>query len=185
MKKNLKNKFLPTVSIVIATLNSERTLSLCLGRIRGQEYPFSKIEIIVADGGSEDTTRDTAKKFGAKVVSVNPNLQNAEYNKGVGLSHAKGDIVLFLDHDNIMPHDKWLENLVVPFREHKEIVAVEPLRFHYDPKMTLLDRYFALFGGSDPVVYYLKKTSHLSWATEKYNLLGKAKDFGKYYLVIE
>ena len=55
---------LPSISIVIPTYNSERTLSLCLGSIAEQDYPREKIEIIIADGGSKDRTLEIAEKFG-------------------------------------------------------------------------------------------------------------------------
>jgi glycosyltransferase involved in cell wall biosynthesis len=173
----------PTISIIIATFNSSRTLDLCLRKVKEQVYDKNKIEIIVADGGSKDSTLRIARKYGSKIVNVNKDKQNAEYNKGIGFSKAKGEIVLFLDHDNIMPHDMWLTNLIEPLMKDKDIVGSEPLRFHYDISMTFLDRYFALFGGSDPVVFYLGKNSHLSWASNKYNLFGKAKDIGNYYKV--
>lgn len=173
----------PTVSIVTPTYNSSRTLSKVLQKVKDQDYDSRKIEIIVADGGSKDSTLKIAKKFGTKIIHVDPKKQNAEYNKGIGLQKATGDIVLFLDHDNIMPHNNWLSDLIDPFLKEPEIVGSEPLRFHYDSSMTLLDRYFSLFGGTDPVVYYFGKNSHLSWAEDKYNLLGKAKDKGKYFLV--
>jgi glycosyltransferase involved in cell wall biosynthesis len=175
--------FNPNVSIIIATFNSERTLGLCLKKVAEQVYDKKKIEIIIADGGSRDSTLQVAKKYGAKIIQVDSAKQNAEYNKGIGLKCAKGEIVLFLDHDNIMPHVNWLKNIIQPFLEDKSIIGSEPLRFHYDSKMTFLDRYFALIGGSDPVVYYLGKNSHLSWANDKYNLFGNAKDMGKYYKV--
>lgn len=179
----MMQKNTPTISVVIATFNSERTLGLCLQRVKEQSYDKRKIEVIIADGGSKDSTLKIAKDNNVKIVKVNPKKQNAEYNKGIGLKHTKNEIVLFLDHDNIMPHSNWLNNIVEPFMKDKEIIGVEPLRFHYDPKMTPLDRYFALFGGSDPVVYYLGKTSHLSYAQAKYNLFGKSKDMGSYYKI--
>lgn len=179
----MKQKITPSISIVIATFNSERTLSLCLEKIKEQVYDKRKLEIILADGGSTDSTLSIAKKYGAKVINVNPKKQNAEYNKGMGVKNAKNEIVLLLDHDNIMPHNKWLEKIVFPLISDNEIIGAEPLRFHYDRTMTLLDRYFALFGGSDPVVYYLGKNSHLSWANKKYNLMGKSKDMGEYYQI--
>lgn len=184
MKKNkIITKSLPTVSIVIATYNSERTLLLCLKNVKNQKYPIGKIEIIVADGGSKDSTITIALKFGARIIHVDSRKQNAEYNKAIGLMHATGEIVLFLDHDNIIPHKNWLFAIVQPFIKHKDVILVEPLRFHYEPTMTLLDRYFALYGGSDPVVYYLGKNSHLSYANDRYNLMGKVHDEGKYYVV--
>lgn len=175
---------LPSVSIVIATYNSSRTLLSCLKAVAEQTYPKGNVDIIIADGGSRDDTKAIGKRFGATIIDVDSKKQNAEYNKGVGLTRARGEIVLFLDHDNIMPHTKWLSALVKPFCQNPEVFGVEPLRFHYDPNMTPLDRYFALIGGSDPVVYYLGKNSHASWAIEGYNMNGKVADRGSYYEVV-
>ena len=41
----------PLVSIVVATLNSQKTLSDALKSIKMQSYPQDKIEILVIDGG--------------------------------------------------------------------------------------------------------------------------------------
>lgn len=178
-----KNSIHPSVSVIIATYNSERTLAKALTSVKDQNYPKEKIEIIIADGGSTDKTLSIARKYTSQIIKVPSNLQNAEYNKGVGVNSAKNDIVVLIDHDNILPHPNWFQKMIIPFLEHKEIVGVEPLRFHYDPKMTVLDRYFALLGGNDPVAYYLGKDLHLSWAFDRYNLYGKSKDMGDYYLV--
>lgn len=177
-----KDHFL-TISVVIPTFNSERTVSKSLKSIREQNYPQEKIEVIVADGGSTDRTVEIVKKYKGKLIKVPSKLQGAEYNKGTGVNAAKNEIVLMLDSDNILPHKNWLKKMIVPFLENKNIVGVEPLRFHYDPKMTLLDRYFALLGGNDPVAYYFGKDSHLSWAFDTYNLFGKCVDKGAYYQV--
>jgi len=181
-KNTTKESFL-SISVVMATFNSARTVGRSLKSIRDQDYPQDKIEIIIADGGSKDKTIEIVKKYNVKVIKVPPALQGAEYNKGTGVNKAKNEILFMLDSDNILPHKKWFRKMIVPFLENKEIVGVEPLRFHYDPKMTLLDRYFALLGGSDPVAYYFGKDSHLSYAFDTYNLFGKSRDMGAYYLV--
>ena len=182
INKKEKQMFL-SVSVVMASFNSERTISKSLESVRSQNYPQEMIEIIIADGGSKDKTLTIAKKYNVRINNVPQELQNAEYNKGIGVNAAKNEILLLLDSDNILPHKEWMSKMIVPFIQNKNIVGVEPLRFHYDPKMTLLDRYFSLLGGNDPVAYYLNKDSHLSWAFEIYNLYGKSKDMGDYYLV--
>ena len=185
MKKNhnLNKDIFLSISVVMPTFNSERTIEKSLKSLREQDYPQSKIELIAVDGGSKDHTIEIAKKYKATIIKVPKELQNAEYNKGVGVNAAKNEIILMLDHDNILPHRLWLKKMIIPFIENKDVVGVEPLRFHYHKRMTLLDRYFALLGGNDPVAYYFGKDSHLSWAFNKYNLFGKAQDMGNYYLV--
>ncbi|MFZ5845215.1 MAG: glycosyltransferase [Patescibacteria group bacterium] len=172
-----------SISIVIATYNSSRTIKRCLQSISAQIYPQNKIEIIVADGGSTDDTLEIARQFGAKIISVDPHKQNAEYNKSIGIQEARNEILLMLDHDNVLPHSRWLTNLVQPLLAHQDVIGVETLRYHYDPTTTILDRYFALFGAGDPLVWYLGRADRLSYIYDHYTLAGTATDYGSYYLV--
>ena len=179
----IRLKRYPTISVLIATFNSHNTINMCLESVRNQEYPQNKIEIILADGGSKDDTLQVGKKFGATVIKVPPKLQNAEYNKGVGLKKTKGELVLMIDHDNVLPTNQWLKEMVYPLLDDPKIVGVETLRYHYEPTYSLLDRYFALFGAGDPVAYYLGKSDRMSYINDKYNLLGRAVSKGTYYKV--
>ncbi len=180
---DLNHKRLPSISVIIPTYNSIRTIGKCLKSVTDQNYPKKLIEIIVVDGGSKDKTLEVVKKIGARIIKVSSELQNAEYNKGIGVNSAKNDILLMLDHDNILPHKMWLKKIIQPFLDDEKMVGVEPLRFHYDRKMSVMDRYFALIGGTDPVAYYLGKNSHLSYIYDQYNLLGNASDKGSYYAI--
>lgn len=174
---------LPSVSCVIATFYSSQSLQECLDSVFTQDYPKKKLEVIIVDGGSKDSTLEILKKFKVKLYKVPPWDQEAEYNKGIGALHATKELVLFIDADNILSHKNWLRNMVKPLMENSEISGSETLRFHYNPKDNILDRYFALLGGVDPVPYYLGKDSKLSYAFDKYNLLGESIDCGDYYLV--
>lgn len=179
----METKILPKISVVIATYNSSRTLEDCLKSLRNQKYPKKLVEIVLADGGSKDKTKEIGKKYKAKIVDVPREKQNAEFNKGYGLQYAKNEYILMIDHDNIIPHSEWLKRMIEPHLENKNIVATEPIRYKYKQSLSLLDRYFALFGVNDPVPYYLGKADRLDYITNKYNLKGNAKDLNKYYLV--
>lgn len=183
MTKHLFRSY-PSVSVVIATFNSENTLAMCLESIRSQDYPQKKIDIILADGGSTDKTKKIAGDFNCTLISIPAKKQNAEYNKGQGLVRAKGEYVLMVDHDNVLPHDLWLRNMLYPLIMDKTFVASETLRYHYDKSFSLLDRYFALFGAGDPLAFYLGKADRLSYIYKTYNLFGKAKHHKGYYSVI-
>lgn len=174
---------LPTVTVVIATYNSQNTIDTCLKKVREQDYPQKNIDVIIVDGGSTDKTLSLINKYDVKVIHIDPKIQHAEYNKGFGIRAAKGDLLLLIDHDNILPHKKWLLSMVKPILEDKNVVGVHTLRYHYDPKGTLLDRYGALFGTTDPLTYYFGKADRLSYLYDSYNLLGKVKDMGDYFLV--
>ena len=87
----------PLVSIIIPTYNSEKTLPLCLKSIKRQTY--RNIEVIVVDSYSTDRTVETAKRYGARVIKTRGGLLWARY---LGHLHAKGEIELLLDSDQIL-----------------------------------------------------------------------------------
>lgn len=173
----------PTISVVTATYNSGKTLERCLRLVREQNYPQDKVEIILGDGGSTDDTLKIARKYKARVIRIPADKQNAEYNRGVAYNNAKGELVLILDHDNFMPTKNWLRQMVTPLLGHPEMVATNTCYYHYSKNNDLMDRYFALFGTSEPLPYFLHKADRMPQTAHKWVLSGKARDMGDYYLV--
>ncbi|MDO8727307.1 MAG: glycosyltransferase, partial [Candidatus Methanoperedens sp.] len=53
-------KSYPSISIITPTYNSAKTLASCLDSIKAQNYK-GDIEIIIADGGSTDSTLEIAQ----------------------------------------------------------------------------------------------------------------------------
>ena len=144
---------LPTVSIVIPTYNSERTVGMCLKSIRNQNYPKNKIEIIIADAGSSDKTKEIAKRYEVNKIIDNP-LKTGEAGKAVGIKHTSGEIIALIDSDNILPSKDWLKRMVEPF-EDREITGTEPLYYTYREKDGYIDRYCALIGMNDPFCLFM------------------------------
>lgn len=179
----MKNKDLPTISIVISTYNSEKTLAKCLKAVREQDYPQIKIEIILGDGGSSDNTLVIAKDYKTKIVKIPKEKQHAEYNRGVAFNRAKGELVLILDHDNFLPYKNWLKDMIKPLLENPKMVATETCYYDYNRQYKLMDRYCALFGVSEPLPFYLGKADRLPQNANTWTNLGMAIDKGSYYLV--
>lgn len=173
----------PTISVITPTFNSKVTIAKCLESIRDQDYPQENIEIIIVDGGSADNTKEIVSKYKVKWFLADPKRQSTEFNKIVGIRKSKGELLFMLDHDNILPNKNVLKKMVQPFLNHKEMVGVETLRYHYDPKATLLDRYIALFGITDPLAFYIGKADRMSFIYDGYNKKYNPKDYGEYFLV--
>lgn len=167
-------KIWPKISIVIPTLNSERTLEACLKSIKDQKYP-QEVEVIVADGGSSDNTVTIAESYGARIIKNR--LKTGEAGKAVGAKHAGGEILAFIDSDNVLPSKDWLSQLIKPFRVDEEIIATEPLCFTYRRNDHWLTRYFALLGMGDPVNLFIGWYDKYSYITNKWtNLNIKTED---------
>lgn len=87
------------VSVVTPTLNEERDLPRLLESLKKQT--FRDFEIIVADAGSKDRTRQIAEEYGARVVDGG--MPGVGRNRGAAV--ARGEYLFFFDADVVLPED--------------------------------------------------------------------------------
>jgi len=168
-----------SVSFIIPTLNAAKVITPCLSSILKQT--IKNYEIIVADGGSTDKTITIAKKYGAKIIS-NP-LKTAEAGKATGLKNASGEYIAFIDSDNILPSKKWLETMLLPFK-NSTIICSEPIRFTYRQNGGFIERYSALLGANDPYAWFNGVYDRYSYLTNKWTNLRLDQTDKKHYVII-
>ncbi len=108
---------MPTLSVVIPTMNEEEYLPRLFATIKSQtRFPD---EIIIADAGSTDTTKRIAEEFGAMVVKGG--LPGPGRNAGAAAS--TGEILCFLDADVVLIDDHFFENALKEFAERELDIA--------------------------------------------------------------
>lgn len=169
----------PSISILIPTLNAEKTLRECLTQISNQDYPKDKIEVIVADGGSTDGTVAIARQFGA-IITPNP-LKTGEAGKAAALKKAQNELIALIDSDNYLPTRDWLTRMVKPF-EDKEIIGSEPLEYTYRKSDGLITRYCALLGMNDPICLFLGNYDRYCHLTGRWtDMPVRVEDKGTYF----
>lgn len=169
---------LPKISIIIPTLNAQKTLNECLKRIADQDYPREKVEIIIADGGSTDKTRDISRKYGAKVVDNL--LKTGEAGKAVGVKAAKNEIIALIDSDNYLPDRYWLKKMIEPFSD-EEIIGSEPIEYTYRRADGYITRYCALLGMNDPICLFLGNYDRYNYLTRNWTgMKVQSEDKGNY-----
>jgi glycosyltransferase involved in cell wall biosynthesis len=98
----------PRVSIVIPALNEERYIGACLESVAAQDYPAGLIEVVVADGGSSDHTRDIVTAFaarsGVRTELVDNPARATAHGLNAGVARARGDVIIILGaHASIPP----------------------------------------------------------------------------------
>lgn len=109
---------MPTISIIITTYNAEFTILETIKSVL--EQTFSDFELIVIDDGSTDRTIELVHSIADERVRL-----FSYENGGVavarnrGISHATGDFIAFLDHDDLWTSDK-LELQLTALQQHQE-----------------------------------------------------------------
>ena len=136
------------------TLNAAELLPRSLASIRRQRYPQDQVEIVVADGGSEDRTRAIAEtRFGARVIA-NPN-RLAEYGVKEAMLAAAGELVVIFAADNELVGEDWLDRVIARFESDEHLAATygRLVSGEEDPP---LNKYVQLIQ-SDPLNWFLNR----------------------------
>lgn len=183
MKSELtKKQNLPGITIVIITLNNERSILKCVNGIRLQNYPKKLIEYLNIDGGSTDKTSAILNKYGFRVVR-SIIKKNAEAQRAIGLLSAKNNLIVSLDADNYLTDKNWLKKMVRPFLADSKVVHSGTLHYKYQKNDSLFNRYCSLFGVLDPIVYYIGKPDRISQNLNEWSLGNIIKETKDYWLV--
>lgn len=131
----------PLVSFLIPTLNEERQIGRCLGSIRDQDYPQDKVEIVLADGGSKDSTLAIAEQYNCRVLFNSKKM--AEPGCYLAWTESAGKIKFFIAADGELPHKNWLKLMVRPFVEDADVTAAFT-QIIPAPTDNSLNRYYSL-----------------------------------------
>jgi glycosyltransferase involved in cell wall biosynthesis len=110
------------VSVVIIFLNEERFLREAIESVLAQDYPHW--ELLLVDDGSTDASPDIARAFASEHARIRCLAHPGGENRGMsasrnlGLAHARGEYVAFLDADDVYLPER--------LRRHVEVLAAHP-----------------------------------------------------------
>ena len=106
------------ISVMLSVYNREHYLTKCIDSILAQKNV--RTEIIIVDDGSSDGAEKICDEYAARFSNIrvihqeNKGLSSA---RNVGLDHATGDFLFFIDSDDYLPKDS-LETLMELQAEH-------------------------------------------------------------------
>lgn len=141
---------LPDVTGIIIVHNGEAFLDEAIMSVRSQT--FSEWELVVVDDGSTDSSAEVARRHAAidariRVVQHADGRQHGmSATRNVGLDHARGGFVGFLDADDVWCPTK-LEDQLEVFHRHPEVAMVygRTLIWHrWDPNSPEPDHFYDL-----------------------------------------
>jgi glycosyltransferase involved in cell wall biosynthesis len=99
----------PRVSIVVPVLNGAATLAPCLRSLAAVDYPRNKLELIVVDNGSTDSTVELCRRHA--IEPLHEPVRGAGHARNRGLATASGEVIAFTDADCEVP-PAWVRELV-------------------------------------------------------------------------
>ena len=110
------------ISIVINNFNYERYLAAAIESALGQTCPAT--EVLVVDDGSTDGSRSVIAQYGGRIHAIfKPNGgQPSAFN--AGLAAARGDVVIFLDADDLLLPET-ADRVLAEFRRNPRLVNVQ------------------------------------------------------------
>lgn len=93
-------------SVIIPVYNTSKTLAKCLSSVILQ--PYENLEIICINDGSTDDSFEVLKKLQLednRIIIINQENGGLSYSRNVGVQHATGDFVIFVDSDDYITED--------------------------------------------------------------------------------
>lgn len=134
-KKKLRNpklQYFPSVSVIVPAYNEEKTITKTIQSLLKLDYPKGKLEIIVVDDGSKDSTYSSAKQFvpfGVKVFTKANSGKGDSLN--FGLARISGEFVACLDADSIV--ERGCLKKMLGYFEDSQVMAVTPSMKIFSP----------------------------------------------------
>jgi glycosyltransferase involved in cell wall biosynthesis len=103
---------IPRISVIIGAYNAARTIRATLDSVLAQTVPPD--EILVMDDGSGDDTAAILNSYRPRVTVLQQMNSGCAASRNALLAHATGDMIAFLDSDDIW-HPRYLEFQAVAF----------------------------------------------------------------------
>ena len=174
------------ISVCVVAYNEERALPDLLECIKSQDYPHDKIEVVLIDSMSDDTTKTIMKRFSDenkdfKNIQVldNPGKKQA-MGWNVAIKNYRGDAILRVDAHASIPFDFVRKNVEV--LESGEFVSggIRPniIQEKTSWKETLLLAESSMFGSSaasyrrSEKKSYVKSVFHGAYKREVFDNVG-------------
>lgn len=113
----------PEISFVVIGFNEAAHLRTCLDSVCNADLDGHAWELIFVDGGSTDNSREIATAAGVHQLLGGEKRRKAAENRNLGLAHARGRYVQFLDGDMVMD-PAWPKAAVAVLERDPVVAAV-------------------------------------------------------------
>lgn len=111
------------VTVAIPVRNGGPLLGEVLGAVRSQRFD-RPVDVLVADSGSTDGSRELAREHGAAIIDLAPESFSHGGTRRLLSGEAQGSHVAFLTQDAVPADDRWLASLIDGFSLAPDVALV-------------------------------------------------------------
>ena len=117
---NIKSEFIDNITIIVLNYNNKNIIIECINSLL--KYNKYKYRIIIVDNGSTDGSYEEIKKrYNNKIMLLKNNKNGCSSGRNLGVNEANTDYLLFLDSDQIVKNNNWLDNYLELINEQNVI----------------------------------------------------------------
>ncbi|MBU0907091.1 MAG: glycosyltransferase [Nanoarchaeota archaeon] len=117
----------PLVSIVMPTYNRRKKIGVTLESLKRQIYPLNRIEVIIVDDNSSESSEDIAMgykgDFRRLIYLKNESNKGPAFSRNRGVRESMGEFIFFTDDDGIAS-EKWISEFVDFYEKHPKVGGV-------------------------------------------------------------
>lgn len=115
---------LHSISIVVLNHDNRKVIERCVDSLLAFRSRYD-YEVIVVDNQSTDGSCEfLSEHYGDAIVLVRNERNGCSSGRNLGLRHASGDLILFVDSDQWVVSARWLDAPLAVLHEHRRIGAV-------------------------------------------------------------
>ena len=118
----------PLVSVILPVHDRAAWVGRAVESVLAQTYPHRELWVI--DDGSTDDTRRALARFGSRIEVLEQAHAGAYAARNLGLRHARGELVAFVDSDDAWHPDRLARQLPLLARPEVGLVFGDALHLH-------------------------------------------------------
>ena len=131
------------ISVIVPSLNEEKLIERLLRQFTDELKSSYLIELIVSDGGSNDSTVEISKKYADRLILHKDNFpQNISQGRNAGAKNSPGDVLIFLNSDTYVKDIEYFFKAILKEFEDKSISAIACKIEVFPDEIKLPDRIF-------------------------------------------
>ena len=143
----------PLVSVIIPCYNGKDFVGDAIRSALAQTHPA--VEVVVADDGSTDGSLEVIRSFGDRVRCLSLPHQGGGAARNAGLEASRGEMIQFLDADDLLEPNKLQRQLAVMQQTSADVVFCDSTRIAF-ANSEPVDWFAPPYHGEDPVAFILQ-----------------------------